>query len=86
MRGAGETLLQIQCTRPLATHVPWASCATVSPALQLVFAAYLYLMLRRAHGVSAWYGAAVALALAWSSFFIVWLLRYFPFEVTLGVI
>jgi len=59
---------------------------TVSLILQLVFAAYLYLMLRRAYGASAWYGAVVAVSIAWSFFFIVWLFRYFLFEVTLRLV
>jgi hypothetical protein len=59
---------------------------TVSFALQIAFAAYLYLMLRRAYAASAWYSALVALSLAWSFFFIVWLFRYFLFEVTLRAI
>jgi hypothetical protein len=59
---------------------------TVSYVLQLVFAAYLYLMLRRVYAASAWYSAAVALVIAWSFFFIVWLFRFFLFEVTLPAI
>ncbi len=60
--------------------------ATVSLLLQLVFAAYLYLMLRRTYAATAWYSAVVALALSWSFFFFVWLFRYFLFEVTLRTI
>ncbi len=59
---------------------------TVSLVLQLVFAAYLYLMLRRTYAATAWYSAAVALAVSWSFFFFVWLFRYFLFEVTLRTI
>jgi hypothetical protein len=59
---------------------------TVSLALQLVFAVYLYVMLRRVYAASAWYSAVVALAMAWSFFFFVWLFRYFLFEVTLRAI
>jgi len=40
-------------------------------------------MLRRAYSASAWYSAVVALMIAWSFFFIVWLFRYFLFEITL---
>jgi hypothetical protein len=56
---------------------------SVSYVLQLVFAGYLYFMLRRAYSASAWYSAVVALMIAWSFFFIVWLFRYFLFEITL---
>ena len=56
---------------------------SVSYVLQLVFAGYLYYMLRRAYSASAWYSAVVALMIAWSFFFIVWLFRYFLFEITL---
>lgn len=58
----------------------------VSLVLQLIFALYLYLMLRRAYAASAWYSAVVALAIAWAFFFIVWLFRFFLFEVTLRTI
>jgi hypothetical protein len=59
---------------------------TVSFVLQLVFAGYLYLMLRRAYAASAWYSAVVAFTIAWSFFFIVWLFRFFLFEVTLRAV
>ena len=59
---------------------------SVSLLLQLTFAGYLYLMLRRAYAASAWYSAAVASVIAWSFFFIVWLFRYFLFEVTLPAV
>ena len=59
---------------------------TISLLLQLVFVLYLYLMLRRAYAASVWYSAVVALTIAWSFFFIVWLFRYFLFEVTLRAI
>jgi hypothetical protein len=56
---------------------------SVTYVVQLVLAVYLYLMLRRVYAASAWYSALVALTLAWSFFFIVWLFRYILFEVTL---
>lgn len=56
---------------------------TVTYALQLVLATYIYFMLRKAYSTSSWYSAIVALALAWSFFFLVWLFRFFLFEVTL---
>jgi hypothetical protein len=59
---------------------------TVSLVLQLVFAVYLYFMLRRSYAATAWYSAVVALAISWSFFFFVWLFRYFLFEVTLRTI
>ncbi len=59
---------------------------SVSYVLQGVFALYLYVMLRRAYAASAWYSAVVALTLAWSFFFIVWLFRFLLFLVTLRAI
>lgn len=56
---------------------------TISFVLQLVFASYLYVMLRKAYAASVWYSVVVAASIAWSFFFIVWLFRYFLFEVTL---
>jgi len=54
-----------------------------STSLQLCFAVYLFLMLRRCYGISKWYGALTAAAIAWSFFHIVWLYRFFLFEITL---
>lgn len=54
-----------------------------STSLQLCFAVYLFLMLRRCYGISKWYGALTALVIAWSFFHIVWLYRFFLFEITL---
>ena len=69
----------------LATGV-FINDASVTFVLQLIFAVYLFLMLRRAYAATAWYSAVLALAMAWSFFFIVWLFRYFLFEVTLRAI
>ena len=51
--------------------------------LQVSFAAYLFVMLRRVYGVTYWYGGLVAGAIAWSFFFMVWLFRFLLFMVTL---
>jgi hypothetical protein len=59
---------------------------TVTYALQLVLAAYIYFMLRKVYSASAWYSALLALSLAWSFFFVVWLFRFFLFGITLFVI
>jgi hypothetical protein len=58
----------------------------VSSFLQICFATYLFLMLRRCYGVTRWYGLLTASMIAWSFFHIVWLYRYFLFEVTLSVV
>ncbi|HVI78741.1 MAG TPA: DUF3667 domain-containing protein [Candidatus Acidoferrum sp.] len=55
-----------------------------STSLQLCFAVYLFLMLRRCYGISKWYGVLTASAIAWSFFHIVWLYRFFLFEITLS--
>jgi hypothetical protein len=54
--------------------------------LQVWFALYLYLMLRRVYALSYWYGALVAGAIAWSFFFMVWLFRFLLFVVTLKLL
>jgi hypothetical protein len=51
--------------------------------LQLSFAIYLLLMLRRVYAVSYWYSALVAAGIAWSFFFVVWLFRFLLFVGTL---
>ncbi len=51
--------------------------------LQLSFAAYLFVMLRRVYAVTYWYSGLVAGAIAWSFFFFVWLFRFLLFMVTL---
>lgn len=58
----------------------------VSTVLQVFFAAYLFLMLRRAYAASGWYCAVSALAIGWSCFHIVWLYRFFLFNLTLSVV
>ncbi len=51
--------------------------------LQLSFAAYMFVMLRRVYGLTYWYSGLVAGAIAWSFFFMVWLFRFLLFMVTL---
>jgi hypothetical protein len=51
--------------------------------LQLSFAAYMFVMLRRVYGITFWYSGLVAGAMAWSFFFMVWLFRFLLFMVTL---
>lgn len=74
---------------PLKSVLPPAlvmSDAVLSTALQICFAVYLFLMLRRCYGVTRWYGAVSAGAIAWSFFHIVWIYRFLLFEVTLRAI
>jgi len=58
----------------------------VSALLQICLAVYLFLMLRRAYAASNWYSAVTAVAIGWSFFHIVWLYRFFLFNLTLGVV
>ena len=58
----------------------------VSTVLQICVAAYLFLMLRRAYAASEWYCAVTALVVGWSFFHIVWLYRFFLFNLTLSVV
>jgi hypothetical protein len=51
--------------------------------LQVGFAAYLFVMLRRVYEIQYWYSALIAGAMAWSFFFFVWLFRFMLFIVTL---
>jgi ribosomal protein L32 len=57
-----------------------------SSVLQICFAAYLFVMLRRTYAASRWYCAITAAPIAWSFFHIVWLYRFFLFELTLRVV
>ena len=54
-----------------------------STIIQVVFAVYLFTMLRRVYRVSRWYGGLLAASIAWSFFQIVWLFRFLLFVVTL---
>ena len=51
--------------------------------IQVVFAAYLYVMVRRVYAVTRWYGGLLAVTVAWSFFHLVWLFRLLLFVVTL---
>ena len=55
-------------------------------ALQLCLAAYLFVMLRRCYSASWWYSGLTAATIAWSFFHIVWLYRFFLFEITLSAV
>ena len=58
----------------------------VSSILQVCFAAYLFIMLRRVYEASRWYCGITSLAIAWSFFHIVWLYRFFLFNLTLSLV
>ena len=58
----------------------------VSGVLQFCFGIYLLIMLRRSYGASWWYCGVTSSLIAWSFFHIVWLYRFFLFEVTLSVV
>jgi hypothetical protein len=44
------------------------------------------LVCARVYVSSRWYSAVIAISMAWSFFFIIWLFRFFLFEVTLRTI
>jgi hypothetical protein len=60
--------------------------AITSSVLQVCLGIYLFIMVRRCYGVTKWYGVLTASLIAWSFFHIVWLYRFFLFEVTLAVV
>ena len=60
--------------------------AITSSVLQVCLGIYLFVMVRRCYGVTKWYGVLTASIIAWSFFHIVWLYRFFLFEVTLAVV
>jgi hypothetical protein len=68
---------------PSVSAVYAANDNLLSIFLQVCFAAYLFLMLRRAYLATNWYCLLIASIIAWSFFHVVWLYRYFLFEVTL---
>jgi hypothetical protein len=43
-------------------------------------------MLREFYGITIWYGVLTASVIAWSFFHIVWLYRFFLFEITLSLV
>ena len=57
-----------------------------SSTLHICFAVYLFVMLRESYVASKWYCALTAVTIAWSFFHIVWLYRFFLFELTLSVV
>jgi hypothetical protein len=59
------------------------SDAVISVSLQICFAWYLFVMLRRAYSVTRWYGAMTAVSIALAFFHIVWIYRYLLFEATM---
>jgi hypothetical protein len=81
------SVLLIRLCRGLnVSAAPVTNDGVVSTILQICLAAYLFLMLRRAYAASGWYCAAAAVALGWSFFHIVWLYRFFLFNLTLSVV
>jgi len=60
--------------------------AITSSVLQVCLGIYLFIMVRRCYGVTKWYGVLTASVIAWSFFHIVWLYRFFLFEVTLATV
>lgn len=62
---------------------PLLTDTVVSYSLQGVLALYLFFMFRRVYSASRWYSTVIAVSIAWSFFFVVWLFRFFLFEATL---
>ena len=58
----------------------------VSGVLQFCLGIYLFIMLRRSYKASWWYCGVTSAVIAWSFFHIVWLYRFFLFEVTLSLV
>jgi hypothetical protein len=72
-----------------ALHVPVSYVTddgVASAFLQMCIGVYLFLMLRHFYGITIWYGALTASVIAWSFFHIVWLYRYFLFEITMSFV
>jgi hypothetical protein len=78
----------LAAAEPALGVAPGTLTADAIPTLviQLVFALYLFLMIRRVYGVSWWYGALASGAIAWSFFFMVWLFRLLLFVLTLRLL
>ena len=82
-----SSLLLIQLSKALHTSAAYVTNdAVASSVLQLCFAVYLFIMLRRAYVASKWYCAFTASAIAWSFFHIVWVYRFFLFKLTLSIV
>ena len=60
--------------------------AVTSTFVQICVAAYLFMMLREFYGITRWYSLLTASVIAWSFFHIVWLYRFFLFEITLSLV
>ena len=60
--------------------------AVLSAVVQVSLGIYLFLMLRRFYAASQWYCAVATAAIAWSFFHVLWLYRFFLFEVTLRIV
>ena len=84
---ARSRVLLIQLSKALHTSAAYVTNdAVASSVLQLCFAVYLFIMLRRAYVASKWYCAVTASAIAWSFFHIVWVYRFFLFKLTLSIV
>jgi hypothetical protein len=81
-----SVLLIRLCKGLSVSAAPVTNDGVVSTILQICLAAYLFLMLRRAYAASRWYCAVTALVIGWSFFHIVWLYRFFLFNLTLSVV
>ena len=68
------------------TAATLATDPVLSACVQTGVAVYLYLALREVYSTSRWYSAAVALAVGWSFFQVVWLYRFLLFVTTLALI
>jgi hypothetical protein len=81
------SVLLIRSSKALSVSAAYVTNdGVVSSVLQICFAAYLFVMLRRSYIASRWYCAITAVSIAWSFFHIVWLYRFFLFEITLSVV
>ena len=83
----GATIALLQVFRTVHISAAYATDdAFTSTFLQICIAVYLYRMLREFYGITRWYGLLTASVIAWSFFHIVWLYRFFLFEITLSLV
>jgi hypothetical protein len=81
------TIALLQLFRTVHISTAYATDdAFTSTFLQICIAVYLFLMLREFYGITIWYGVLTASVIAWSFFHIVWLYRFFLFEITLSLV
>jgi hypothetical protein len=81
------TIALLQVFRTVHISTTYATDdAFTSTFLQICIAVYLFLMLRQFYGITKWYGVLTASVIAWSFFHIVWLYRFFLFEITLSLV